>query len=236
MPVVYGKVMALDAEGRWAARVSYMETPDGLVPVGIDVRPSLWAEDSDDSWPPLPRQLDPAAIPPGGLSLSLLRNIDWSDRNERNQLIVSQILGDLYHYGYEFEAVLEHLQHVTEIAVTRRLLRRGRRDLTRSLFALVESSPDAYPHRTPPTRQQTLDRVRKAFPDFNETELRATLHWARKHEPPLFTSFGHRRAGGLLTGHAQQILLLADPLLALPPDARDEVQVQRAAELPEFRQ
>lgn len=52
----------------------------------------------------------------------------------------------------------------------------------------------------------------------------------------LFTSFGHRRAGGPLTGYAQRILLLAEPLLALPPCARDEVLMQRAAELPEFEQ
>lgn len=240
--VVHGKPVRLGADRRWVARATYLDTRTGLVPIGVEVRPVLPGENDerpsgqDRDWPRLPSELDPAVVPAGGLPLAALRGIDWREQWVRAEKVVTRSLAELNLFDRSGERLREFLTAVTAAAVRRGMLRPGRRDLTRSFLALIEASGEADTGGSPPTRRQVLHRLQQAYPDFDETELRATLQWARTHRPPLFTSNGQRRAGGTLSEFAQRILVLAEPLDVLSPDERDEVLAQRAVDLPEFRQ
>ena len=236
MQVVQGTPYALDASGNWMARPTYALTVDGLIPVGVDVRLASSALIGDAPWlAEMLVDVDDSLLPAGGLPASLLRQVAWPEQDRERELVVSQVLGDLYAHDGSVETVLAHLRAVADIAVERGMLKPGRRDLARSLFTLVEASPDARGERAAPSRRHVVERVCRFFPDFDSTELRATLQWARTHSPPLFSSHGERRTGGSLTRHAQRILILADPLDVLDPWHRNEILRLRARELPEFQ-
>ena len=223
--IVYGGNMYLDREGRWVARASYVERDDDLVPVGVEVR-LLSRPGAPVDWSRPVTEVEEESVPEGGLSVATLRNIAWHDRSLRAGMAVTELLGELF--VYDEAAVLEHLQAVASDAVTQGLLHRGRRDLTRSLLALVMSTPEGFAETRPPSRMDTVTRVQRHYPDFTANELRSTLAWARGHEPPLFTNSGHGRAGGFLTRHAQRILQLRDPLLVLDEATRHRLEEERA--------
>lgn len=223
--IIYGENMYLDRDGRWVARAAYVERQDDLVPVGVEVR-LLSRPGEQVDWAQPATHVDERAIPEGGLSVATLRNIVWHDRALRAGMAVTELLGELF--VYDEAAVLDHLQLVSTDAVALGLLHRGRRDLTRSLFALVMSTPEGFAGVKSPSREATISRVRRHYPEFTANELRSTLAWARGHEPPLFTNSGHGRAGGFLTRHAQRILQLRDPLLRLDEATRHRLEEERA--------
>lgn len=229
--VVCGEPMRLDRDGQWLARATYLETRAGLIPIGVEVRPARFGA----GWLPLPAELDPSEVPVGGLPLAALRGIEWRDQRVRAEKVATQSVAELSLFDETGEGLREFLRRVTAVAVERGMLRAGRRDLARAFFVLIKASADGSRDGSPPRRGQILDQVRQVFPDVDETEIRATLQWARTHRPPLFTSNGPRRAGGMLTGFAQKVLVLADPTEVLSPDDRDEAFAQRAVDLPEFR-
>jgi hypothetical protein len=223
--IIYGDNMYLDRDGRWVARAAYVERQGDLVPVGVEVR-LVPRPGAPVDWTQPATHIDEQWVPEGGLSVATLRNIVWHDRTLHAGMAVTELLGELF--VYDEAAVLEHLQLVTADAVELGLLRRGRRDLTRSLFALVMSTPEGFAEMGSPSREATINRVQRHYPGFTSNELRSTLAWARGHEPPLFTNSGHGRAGGFLTRHAQRILQLRDPLLRLDEATRHRLEEERA--------
>jgi hypothetical protein len=233
--VIYGRVQAVGPGGDWVARAVYVRNEERhLVPIGMEVRPAAFAPSYESQpWDPLPQEVDDSLLPPGGLSLSLLRSdLEWEDRDSSVERVIEAELGELYAFG--LDTLIEHLRTVTDIAVERGMLRRGRRDLARSLFVLIESSAEAARDGRPPTRDQIISSVRRVYPDFDEAELRSTIQWARTQKPPLFLPYGQRQRGGRISRATLLILVLTEPLDSLEPDFRDSIRRERAAELPEF--
>jgi hypothetical protein len=232
--VIHGRVQALGPDGEWVARGVYVRNDEGhLVPIGVDVRPASLAQaDETKPWAPLPPEVDDFLLPRAGLSLSLLRtDLEWEDRDNSVDRVIEDELGELYSFGPE--TLVAHLRKVTDMAVERGMLRRGRRDLSRSLFVLIESSVEAAVDGRPRTRDQIIGRVRQVYPDFDETELRSTIQWARTQQPPLFLPYGQRQRGGRISRAALRILVLSEPLDSLEPDVRDAIRKARDSD-PEF--
>lgn len=236
--VWYGQPQPLDRDGVWVARALYAEDEDRhLTPIGLEVRPAGLAS---DDWSPLPSEIDQSLLPESGFPVSLLRSaFRWEERSKKLDQVVNLNLGDvslgeLYELGSQ--ALLQHLQTVATRAVELGHIRPGRRDLARSLFTLIEASAQRSQDREPRSREEIVRAVRELYPDFDETELRATVQWARTHEPPLFLPYGQRQRGGRLTKFVERILILADPDESLDPFFVDQLRQERARELPEFEQ
>lgn len=232
----YGQTQALDAGGLWVARGIYAEDDERhLVPIGLEVRPAGLAE---GGWPPLPDSVDRRQLPPSGLPLGLLRStFRWQDRRESLDQVVNLSLGEvslgeLFELG--LEALIQHLEKVAEVAVQHQQLRPGRRDLARSLFTLIEAADQRSPDRRPRARQEIVRAVQRAYPDFTDTELRSTVQWGRRHQPPLFLPHGPRQRGGRLTKFTERVLILLDPETSLDDYFLNELRRDRARELPEF--
>lgn len=226
--VVYGETKKLDQDGRWAAHAIYAEDDTGmLTPIGLEVRPARLAPDGDGPWVPVSGAVVLGDLPDEGFPLHLLRGFEWTEREEQVKEAWQDIereLGEVYSYGPD--RVVIYLREVAGKAVARGFLIQTRRDLARSLFALLEASVEKA-GGAPRSRQEVVDAVQRVYSDFDTNELRATIQWARNLQPPLFEPYGARQRGGRLTQEAHRLLDLADPLEALEPHEREEVEANR---------
>lgn len=226
--VTYGRTTLLDRDGAWAARAIYATDDTGnLTPIGLEVRPAILAAEGDTPWPALSMSAQTGDLPDTGFPLHLLRSFAWAEREEDIKEAWGHIEADLgLVYSFGPERVLAYLSRVANEAVARGHLKPGRRDMARSLFALLEASAEKS-GGVPRSRDEIVDAVREVYPDFDKNELRATIQWARNLQPPLFEPYGQRQRGGRLTQAAQVVLVLAEPLDALEPHERDEVEASR---------
>ncbi|MFJ4631273.1 hypothetical protein [Streptomyces sp. NPDC088847] len=181
---------------RWAALVTYVPASGELVPIEVVVRllPADFPEDAPEDPALFPATADGSDVPAGGLSQRMLNSVRLEAGRKKLEGLIT---GDA---GQMPDHVRARLREVFGEQLTGRTAGPGRprRDpleVLRACLAVEQGTPD----------RKTLDQVAAEL-GVDRPWLKEALNWARRQDPPLFTTPGRGRRGGALTPEGRALL------------------------------
>lgn len=172
-----------------------------------------WSRQPCDCWPASDW---PAAdsLPPGGLPVRLLKNVKIRDLITSYERAVANLAAAAGTLDHPRPEVARHFRAIAD-AAERPKSQRGRpRTALAVQLRRLELLDAAY-------RAGLTQRAAARRQHIGETALRATLKWARRQDPPLWTDPGQGRRGQLTT-HGRSMISASVPQAKRVPRQRKQ--------------